>query len=78
MSRSARREAHTTALPVRGPFALSDCKSPSAWMRFYRLTSSRYIGHQKESPQDNGGAAYLLTDTFGLCRAGRRVRHDAL
>jgi len=47
-------------------------------MRFFRLTNSRYIDQQKESPQDNGGAAYLLTDTFGLCRAGRRVRHDVL
>jgi len=30
----------------------------------------------KESPQDNGGAEYSKTDTFGLCRAGRLVRHD--
>jgi len=32
---------------------------------------------EKESPQDNGGAAYSETDTFGLCRAVRRVRQDA-
>jgi len=32
---------------------------------------------EKESPQYNGGAVYSETDTFGLCLAGRLVRHDA-
>ena len=33
---------------------------------------------QKESAQDNGGAEYSLADTFGLYRAGRFVREDAV
>ena len=37
-----------------------------------------FLYFDKESSQDNGGAVYSKTDTFGLCRAGRLVRHEVI